>query len=506
VSTTPSAPPLDTEPIVIHVPPYDEASPAIRVRTLDTPPTVAVVPEAPARKRAFSLDALRGLFLVSMTFGFTITSEHLPAWMYHRQMTPAGDRIVDIVGISWRDLTYAAFLFTMAAALPLTLSRRIERGEPELAIIGASIKRYALLLIFGLLMAHANTYVLGYTQPARLLSILGFVVLALIYTRPRSDWNAERARLLRRVGWIGAILFLALTPLTYGKTFTFTRIDDIIVDLAFASLAGSLLWYVTRNRIGVRLGVMVAAVALYWLARSPGAIQDWWYASPAPWAFVPSRLSLLTVVVPGTIAGDAVLRWMRSTDESAGWSSARLAAIALITAAITPIVVVGMYTRNVGAMSLVVVALLAVGIALTYRATTSLDRMLRTLFAWGALWLAIGLALEPAEGGIRKVPETLTYFFTVTGLTCLLLAGMAALVDGLRRRNWVHALVDVGQNPLLGYVLFTVFLNPLLELIAPLRGVLESSPATSVVRSAIATLLVVLAVRYVTHERVFWRT
>jgi hypothetical protein len=138
-STPSSAPTVDSEPIVIHVPPYDELLPAIRVRTLETPPPVAPAAEPPPRKRAFSLDALRGLFLVSMTFGFTITSEHLPAWMYHRQSSPSGDRIVDIVGISWRDLTYASFLFTMAAALPLTLSRRMELGEPELAIIGASI-------------------------------------------------------------------------------------------------------------------------------------------------------------------------------------------------------------------------------------------------------------------------------------------------------------------------------------------------------------------------------
>ena len=87
-----------------------------------------------------------------------------------------------------------------------------------------------------------------------------------------------------------------------------------------------------------------------------------------------------------------------------------------------------------------------------------------------------------------------------------MLVAMTALVDGVKRRNWVHALIDVGQNPLLGYVLFTLFLNPLLEMIAPLRGVLEGSPATSVARSAIATVLVVAAVRYVTHARVFWRT
>jgi predicted acyltransferase len=134
------------------------------------------------------------------------------------------------------------------------------------------------------------------------------------------------------------------------------------------------------------------------------------------------------------------------------------------------------------------------------------DRMLRSMFAWGALWLTIGLFLEPAEGGIKKVPETLTYFFSVTGVTSLLLVAMTVITDGIERRGWVHALIDVGQNPLLGYVLFTVLLNPLLELIPPLRPVLMSSPAESVIRSLIETVMVVVAVRFVTHRRVFWRT
>src|SRR6185503_3665405 len=99
---------------------------------------------------------LRGLFLISMTAGFTIYSERLPAWMYHRQFPPPGDVAVNIPGISWRDLAYAAFLFTMAAALPLTLSRRVEKGETEIGIVVASVRRYAIPLFFALLIAHAN--------------------------------------------------------------------------------------------------------------------------------------------------------------------------------------------------------------------------------------------------------------------------------------------------------------------------------------------------------------
>lgn len=503
MSTTPSAPTQDTEPIVIHVPPYSEAEHA-RVRVVHTPPATPVVRETAPDKRALNLDAVRGVFLVLMIFSFTIMSEQLPPWMYHRQSPPPGDRIVDIAGITWPDLVYGAYLFTMAAALPFSLARRVERGDTELAILGTTIGRYLSLLVFALLIAHSNTYVLGYTQPARVISVLGFLVLAAMYTH--ADGRNERLASMRRIGWVAAAAFLALTPLTYGKQFSFTRIDDIIVDLAFGSLAGSALWYVTRRRLGLRLAVLGGVMLVYWAARSPGAIQDWWYASPIAWAMSPSRLTLLSVVVPGMIAGDVVLAWMRAPEKEGGWSRTRLTSLIGLSTIISPIVLVGLYTRQVVATSVVVAVSLSIGIALTMRPTTPADRMVRALFVWGAAWLAIGLMLEPIEGGIRKAPQTLTYFFTVSGLTCLLLAAMAALIDGLKREKWARPLIDVGRNPLLGYAAFTAFLNPLLELIAPLRGVLESSPGASLVRSVITTVLVVLGVRYATHKRVFWRT
>ena len=59
----------EPQPIVIHVPPYDGPLP---VRT-PAPVRAAMPTEKTAtRKRAAALDALRGLFLISMTFGFTI--------------------------------------------------------------------------------------------------------------------------------------------------------------------------------------------------------------------------------------------------------------------------------------------------------------------------------------------------------------------------------------------------------------------------------------------------
>lgn len=504
------------EPIVIHVPPYEVVERPVIARVVVAPEQPKALPpgepsgaSAVKPKRASSLDALRGLFLVSMTFGFTLSNDHLPIWMYHRQFPPPGDVPVNVAGISWRDLTYVSFLFTMATALPLTLSRRIAKGEPELGIVFASIRRYGLLLVFGLLMAHSDTYFLGYTQPARVLSIVGFFIMAMVFTRRRSDWNPEVFKWVHRAGWAAAILFLALSPLVYGKTFSLDRIDDVIVDLAFASFAGSLLWYFTRDRLELRLAALAITGALYLGAHSDGWLQDLWYSSPAPWAFAPHQVTLLLVVIPGTIAGDLVRKWMASDETPDGadqWKGPRLAALAALCTVITPIVVVGMYNQIIQPMTEVVLGLLVVGLVLTHNPKTALDRLLRSLFLWGALWLTLGLFLEPSEGGIKKVPETLSYFFTVTGTTSLLLVAMSILTEAARARNYVHALIDVGQNPLLGYVLFTVLLNPFLELIPPLRGVLNQTPAQAVLRGAIETVVVLLAVRSFTHKRVFWRT
>lgn len=492
-------------PPVVHVrhdaPPVADAA----AKPLETPPEQTTG----ETRRAVSLDALRGLFLVAMTVGFTVRGDLFPLWMYHRQFPPPGD-LVPVAGIAWRDLTYVAFLFTMAAALPLTLSRRIAKGETEIAIVLAAIRRYALLLLFALLIGHSNTYFTGYTQTARGIAIAGFVVMALLFTRPRTDWNPRVWSAVHKVGWVLAIGFLAASPLLYGSRFSFDRIDDVIAGLAFASLAGSIVWYFTRDNLVARLGVLAAVVALYLGARGEGWLQQWWWNSPAPWAFAPSRLSLLMIVVPGTIAGDLVLRWSRERaclgHPAGGWGTGRAAMLALLAAAFAPVVTIGMFNREVLLTTQATLAMVVGGIILSAGPTTSLERLLRSLFLWAAAWLVLGLWMEPFEGGIRKVPETLSYFFTVTGVSMMLLVTLTAIVDGLGRRRWVGALIDVGHNPMLCYVLYTVLLNSALELIPPLRGALRQSAGEIALRMALETVAVVLIVRFMARRRIYWRT
>ena len=470
--------------------------------------TPAVTPQLSVSKRALSLDALRGLFLISMTMGFTIRGTHFPLWMYHRQMPPPDYAVVPVAGLGWRDLAYGAFLFTMAAAFPLTLSRKIAKGETELGIVFASVQRYLLLLVFALLVGHSNNYFMEYTQTARALAVVGFCVMGLVFTRRREDWDAARFALVKRAGWVIALAYLAFSPLLYGETFRFTRIDDIIAGLAFAALFGSLTWYFTRENLVARLGVLAAVVALHLGSLEQGWLQQWWHSSPIPWAFVPSRLFLLTIVIPGTIIGDVVLRWMRApqTAEAPAWTQARHATLAALSLAFTPLLVVGTYTRQVQLTTQVALAMIIGGLFLTARPATSTERMLRSLFGWGAVWLTLGLFMEPFEGGIKKVPETLSYFFAIAGVTTMLLVTLTAVVNGMDRRKWVSTLVDVGHNPLLMYVVFSVLMNSVLEAIPPLRGVLRDSAGEVLLRTILETTAAVLIVRYATRKRIYWRT
>lgn len=462
----------------------------------------------PSSRRASSLDALRGFFLVTMTLGFTVGVEKIwPLWMFHRQEPWGAEIPLDVAGISWRDLAYASFLFTMAAALPLTMSRRIEKGELEIGIVIAAVRRWSLLMFYALMIGHANTFFLGYTQTARVLSIVGFALMAMVFTRRRADWDERTYTMVNRAGWVLAIAFLLLSPLTYGKTFSFDRNDDIIVGLAFASFVGIVAWYFTRANLTARLGILAVAMALYLGAKGDGWVARWWFDARLPWLFSAQRLVLLAVVIPGTIMGDIILRWMRSPEDERPrtWGGIRVGGLALLTMAFTPIVTVCMYNRWVGIATLASIALIIGGAFLVHAPVTATERMIRSLFLWAAAWLVIGLFLEPFENGIRKVPDTLTYFFTIAGTTSMLLVSLTAIVDALRRPKWVSVLVDIGHNPLLMYVLYTILINSALELIPVFRGLLLGSFAQASVRSVLSLVLVILIVRTMSRKRIYWR-
>jgi hypothetical protein len=330
--------------------------------------------------------------------------------------------------------------------------------------------------------------------------------MALVFTRRRADWDETRYKIVNRAGWLLAIAFLALTPFTYGKTFSFDRNDDIIVGLAFASFVGIILWYLTRENLLARLGALAVAMALYLGAKGDGWVSQWWWDAKLPWLFSAQRFVLLAVVVPGTIAGDLILRWMRAPDSEDSWSRLRFGGLALLSFAFTPIMVFGMYNRLVGLTTMACGALIVGGMFLVWDPRTPVERLLRSLFMWAAFWMMLGLFLDPFENGIRKVPDTLSYFFTITGTTSMLLVSLTTIIDALRKPKAMSLLVDVGHNPLLLYVTFTVFLNPLIEMFPGGGELLRANFGEAMLRSLIELTLVVVFVRAMSRRRIYWRT
>jgi predicted acyltransferase len=131
--------------------------------------------------------------------------------------------------------------------------------------------------------------------------------------------------------------------------------------------------------------------------------------------------------------------------------------------------------------------------------------MIRSMFIWASVWLMLGLFLDPFENGIRKVPDTLSYFFTVTGTTSMLLVALTGIVDALKHRKWVSVLIDLGHNPLLLYVTFTLLINSVLELVPFTRDALTGSLGLAMVRSLLSLGLVILLVRTMSRKRIYWR-
>lgn len=518
------------EPIVIHPRSLDGDTDEAFSKPAAEPDGVVVAPQPPMEgqpesaqhsdfegprpapaptKRALSLDALRGFFMLIISLGFTIQEEIFPAWMYHRQNPPPTHDFVELAGLTWRDLAFPVFLFSMAAALPIVFMRRIERGAPAARIVSAILRRGVMLYAFALMIGHSNAYFIGeYTRTAWIVGLIGFAIMFGIFVRRKPNWNERAFSAFRAVAWAAAILFLALSPAFYGKQFDPNRSDLIISMIAFSSLVGAALWYVTRENLPVRVAALAAVLAISLGALEDGWIQRFWWASSVPNLIQPGWLTLLIVVIPGTIAGDFLARWMRApepADPTQAWSSDRLAVLALLGVSIFPILVVGTYNRWVMGTTQLLIGIAALALALTYAPTRPGERLVRQMWVWGALLLVFGMLMEPFQGGIKKVPGTLSYYFTMAGASMLLLSSFVITVDLLRQQKLVQWLIDVGQNPMIAYIVYSIFITAMLGLIPGSWEVLRGSPVQSLLRSFIAVALVVLIVRFLTRRRIFWR-
>ena len=135
------------------------------------------------KKREQALDALRGLAILLMVLSSSVAFGILPAWMYHAQVPPPYHVFKpEVPGITWVDLVFPFFLFTMGAAIPLAMQKKIAE-QPVIRTAGQIIQRYLLLVVFAIFTFYARAWVMR-AEPdwrAQLLSIGCFFLLFLMF-------------------------------------------------------------------------------------------------------------------------------------------------------------------------------------------------------------------------------------------------------------------------------------------------------------------------------------
>ena len=112
--------------------------------------------------RAYAVDILQGLAIVGMVLsGYIAWNPDLPAWLFHAQLPPPSFVFdASVAGITWVDLVFPFFLFSMGAAFPLSLGRRLNRGDPPRRIVVSILKRGLLLAFFAVALGNTGLWTL----------------------------------------------------------------------------------------------------------------------------------------------------------------------------------------------------------------------------------------------------------------------------------------------------------------------------------------------------------
>ena len=466
-------------------------------------------------KRVAAIDLLRALAIIGMVAsGQMFWNTELPAFLFHAQVPPPTFVFnPDVAGITWVDLVFPFFLFSMGASMPLALRRREQKGEGVREVTVSALHRFVWLASFAIVLGNTRMGVLSATKPW-VASLVTLGVWALFFAMFVRVPNLDR-RKNAILNWCGFALLVGVTMLykpLFGVEVSLYRSDVIILILASMALFGTLLWWATRNSTLVRVAI-IGGVALLKMASSvDGSWCQWlWQQTPAVWLFRFEFLKYLCLVLSGTMAGDVIYRALktgvtseRASDRRSGWLTATLV---VLLVAIIVVTMWGLFVREVATTVAVTLALCAVvGVVLANLRTTE-QPLLKALFALGVVLFIIGLVAEPMEGGIKKDHATVSYFFVTGGLASFVLT--AALALEIRFGVRLRALEACGANPMFAYTASGYLLTPILTLTSlsvVIDRVANMGPWWAFGRGVLFALLVIAVTYPFTRKNYLWKS
>jgi predicted acyltransferase len=455
-----------------------------------------------------TLDALRGFAILTMILSGSIAfGDALPAWMYHAQVPPPLHKFdPSIPGITWVDLVFPFFLFSMGAAIPLSLQKKVQPAAPFWEIALLALRRYILLVFFALFLEHMKAFVIDPHPGTReySLSILAFALLFFQFYKPQQP--ARYFLILKIAAFAIASLLLMVLPFSNGTGFLFTKSDIIIIVLGNMAFFGTIAWWCTRNRPWLRVALLPFVMAVFIGAKEAGSWNEALFKfSPLPWMYKFYYLKYLFIIIPGTFAGE----WIVQKNKNGGTlqTGSVLSVTGLLSALLVIINVVLLFGRHLQLNLFITMGLLGAMIFIVKKNMPG-NLLMKRMVTAGGMLLLLGLFFEAYEGGIKKDPSTYSYYFVTSGLAFFMLVFFDAIKDKVMGKQVVNYLGLNGQNPMIAYVAGSLLLTPLLYLTQTQSWLneLNGSALTGFLKGIIFTGLVSLITIFCTRRKWFWKT
>lgn len=454
-------------------------------------------------KRIITIDILRGITIFAMILCANIGyNSDLPAWMFHAQTPPPTYAFnPDVPGITWVDLVFPFFLFTMGAAFPLAMRIRLENGTGRWAVTGSLFRRWLTLTIFAIVLG--NAYKIGSsTRPEIVKGLFSIGLWAVMFMSLVRLKDERKCRLINNTGLFLLVVMAVLSVDYLGITLSRWSSDIIIMILANIAIFGGLIWMFTKDNLRLRWLILLFIIALKALSSyTPQALA--WVPSLAGigWFFSWSFLQYLVIAIAGSIAGDMLLNHSRSGEKTEVDPYHITAGIIALAAALVQLW--GLFTRHILADFIISAVLGAVFVVLTWKR--------RNIMTWlgyfGFAFMLVGIIFDPIDGGITKDHCNLSYMLTTTGMTAL--TGSFVLMLELKWNIKGRGLSGCGQNPMLAYTVTNFLTGPVLAMLgigAWLDTISLGSPFWGVIRGLTYTLLMVAVTCFFTGKKLFWRS
>ena len=450
-------------------------------------------------KRIITIDILRGITIfATILCANTAYQPDLPA-----PLTPPPTYAFnpDIPGITWVDLVFPFFLFTMGAAFPLAMRKRLENGASRWSVTGSLLRRWLTLTIFAIVLG--NAYMIGSSpRPAIVKGIFQIVLWGVMFLSLVRVKDEKKTKLLNNTGLI-LLVAMAVTATDWlGLELSRWHSDVIIMILANVAFFGGLIWMFTKDNLRLRWLILLFIIALKALSSYTPEVLSWVPSlSSIGWFFSWGFLQYLVIAVAGSIAGDMLQKQSRSESRTEINGTHIAAGIIALTAMLVQLW--GLFTRHILADLIISAVLGAAFIILTWKRRN----IVSSLGYFGFAFMLIGIIFDPIDGGITKDYCNLSYLLTTTGMTAL--TGAFVLALELKWNIKGRGLSGCGQNPMLAYGVTTFFTGPILAMIgigAWLDTISLGSPFWGIVRGLVYTLLMVAITCFFTKKKLFWRS